>query len=89
VIDEVWTPLLRSLNQVRTFLWGRVLAVVELVESAWTLLMAVKEYGAAGLLLLLLPGRLGDHFARIVRGSADNAGDAVAALDDWADRWLR
>lgn len=89
VHDEVLVPLGTTLGNVVNLIQTRIMAVVQLVEAGWSLFLAVAKYGPAGLLAILLPGRIGDLFGRLVGGVRGNAHDAIGALDDLADQWLR
>lgn len=84
-LPAVW----RELLGISRFLAGRVLAVVVLVEGAVEIFLVIRREGTAGLLSLLLPGRIGLHFRRMTNASGREGRDMLAALDDWADVWLR
>jgi hypothetical protein len=71
------------------FLAGRVMFVVLLVEGAVDIFLVIKREGTAGLLTLLLPGKIGLHFRRMTNASGREGRDMLASLDDWADVWLR
>ncbi|KKL84768.1 hypothetical protein LCGC14_1961440, partial [marine sediment metagenome] len=71
------------------FLAGRVMFVVLLVEGAVEIFLVIKREGTAGLLALLLPGKIGLHFRRMTNASGREGRDMLAAMDDWADVWLR
>lgn len=89
VIDNVLRPLWTGLNNLIDLVATRVMTAVRLVEDAVTLFLAIRRYGAAGFLTLILPGRMGLLFRQLLRGASANARDAVGAIDDAADLWLR
>lgn len=89
VKDEVLTPLWREVLSIGRFLANRVMAVVVLVEGAVDIFLVIQREGTAGLLSLLLPGKIGLHFRRMTNASGAEGRDMLAALDDWADVWLR
>lgn len=89
VQTEVVSPIWRTLTGVVRFIEDRVRAVVQLVEAVRDVFVAIIRYGPAGLLALLLPGRLGQLFRQLVRSAQSDAVEAVGALDDAADLWLR
>lgn len=89
VRDEALPAVWRELLGISRFLVGRVLAVVVLVEGAVDIFLVIKREGTAGLLSLMLPGKIGLHFRRMTNASGREGRDMLASLDDWADVWLR
>jgi len=89
VIDNVLRPLWTGLNSLIDLVATRVMTAVRLVEDAVNLFLAIRRYGSAGFLTLILPGRMGLLFRQILRGASADARGAVNAIDDAADLWLR
>jgi len=89
VVDNVLRPLWDLVTDLVAFVYGRVLAVVHLVEASWATLLLVARYGPSRLFLLLLPGGLGRLATDLMRATQGSAMEAVEALDDAADRMLR
>ncbi len=84
-IPAIWAELLG----IGRFLIDRVMAVVVLFEAARDIFLVILREGTAGLLTLLLPGKIGLHFRRMTNASGREGRDMLASLDDWADVWLR
>ena len=84
-IPAIWAELLG----IGRFIIDRVIAVVVLFEAARDIFLVIMREGTAGLLTLLLPGKIGLHFRRMTNASGREGRDMLASLDDWADVWLR
>ncbi len=84
-IPAIWAELLG----IGRFIVDRVMAVVVLFEAARDIFLVILREGTAGLLTLLLPGKIGLHFRRMTNASGREGRDMLASLDDWADVWLR
>ena len=84
-LPKLWETVLG----IGRFITDRVLQVVVLFEAALEIFLVIKREGQAGLLALLLPGKIGLHFRRMTNASGREGRDMLASLDDWADVWLR
>ena len=84
-LPALWSEVLG----IGRFIVDRVLQVVVLFEAALEVFLVIQREGTAGLLALLLPGKIGLHFRRMTNASGREGRDMLASLDDWADVWLR